>query len=125
MSQFVDGNTKSFVAGGAIAQHLRVKISSGKLAVAGLTDRNWIGTAMTEAFADGEVISVKLASGAGSHKMIAADALTAGDPVFTQASGKVGDSESTAYYIGVALEDAGADGDVVEVMVNPTPAAVI
>ncbi len=39
MSQFVDGNTKSFVAGGAIAQHLRVKISSGKLAVAGLTDR--------------------------------------------------------------------------------------
>ena len=67
MSQFVDGNTKSFVAGGAIAQHLRVKISSGKLAVAGLTDRDWIGTAMTEAFADGEVISVKLASGAGSR----------------------------------------------------------
>ncbi len=122
MSQFVSNYFKAFVAGGAIAKDLRVYITSGKLAVAGLTDRNWIGTTMQEAFADGDVVTVCLR--APTRKMVAANAVTAGDDVFTQASGKVGNTESTAYHVGIALETATTDGDVIEVMVSPTGVAV-
>ena len=118
MSQYVDGNEKSFEADAAIEQYARVKLDAdGKITTAGLADKE-IGTAMREAFAAGDVIPVRLRSAAGTHKMIAADALTAGDPVFSQASGKVGDTEATAFLIGIALEDAAADGDILEVLYN-------
>jgi hypothetical protein len=41
MSQFVDGNHKTFIADEAIAVHLRVKLDSdGRVTVAGLTDKD-------------------------------------------------------------------------------------
>jgi len=119
MSQYVDGNTKAFVADEAIAVHLRVKLDAdGRVTVAGLTDKE-IGTALTPAFAAGDEITVKLRSGAGTHKMVAIEALAAGATVYTEANGKVQDTAAaTAFQLGTALEAATADNDVIEILYN-------
>jgi hypothetical protein len=115
MSQYTDSGVKAFTAGAAIAQHLRVKISSEKLAAAGITDRD-IGTLAEASFADLDVVPVNLANKQGTVKMVAAAAITMGALVYTAASGKVSVSAQTAYPIGIAMEAALADGDVIEVM---------
>lgn len=119
MSQYVDGNEKSFIADEAIAVNLRVKLDSdGRVTVAGLTDKE-IGTAVTPAFAAGDSVTVRLRSGAGTHKMVAVEALAIGATLYTEAAGKVQDTaQATAFQIGTALEAATADGDVIEVLYN-------
>jgi hypothetical protein len=100
-----------------MAVHLRVKLDSdGRVTVAGLADKE-IGTVVTPAFAAGDPVTVRLRSAAGTHKMVAVEALAAGATVYTEASGKVQDTAaSTAFQIGTALEAATADGDVIEVL---------
>lgn len=117
MSQFVDGNHKTFIADEAIAIHLRVKLDSdGRVTVAGLTDKD-IGTAVTPAFAAGDPISVRLRTASGTHKMVAIEAITVGSRLYTEANGKVQDTAaSTSFQIGTALETASADGDIIEVL---------
>jgi hypothetical protein len=117
MSQYSDGNTKTFTADEAIAVHLRVKLDSdGKVTVAGLTDKD-IGTAVTPAFAAGDLVSVRLRTAAGTHKMVAIEACAIGALLYTEANGKVQDTAaSTSFQIGTALEAAAADGDVIEVI---------
>lgn len=117
MSQFVDSNVKAFVADEAIPQFSRVKLDSdGRVTIAGLADRE-IGTATEAAFAAGDVIGVRLRTAAGTHKMIAVEALSAGALVYTEASGKVQDTAAaTAFSVGHALEAATADGDIIEVL---------
>jgi hypothetical protein len=118
MSQYVESGCKAFTAGAAIAQYLRVKITSGKLAVAGLTDRE-IGTLEDASFADGDVRAVRLTSAQGTTKMVAAGAVAAQALVYTAASGKIDDvATATGYLVGRALEAATADGDVIEVLRN-------
>jgi len=119
MSQFVDTNTRTFVADEAIAIHLRVKLDSdGRVTIAGLADKD-IGTALTPAYAAGDTINVKLRTGAGTHKMVAIEALAIGAELFTEANGKVQDTAaSTSFRVGVALESATADGDIIEVLYN-------
>ena len=119
MSQQVDTNTKPFTASGAIAQYARVKQNSdGTVAAAAATDRD-IGTATRATFASGDPVAVKLRSAAGTHKMIAAGAITAGALVYSAASGKVSATAATgSYVLGTALEAATADGDVIEVLYN-------
>lgn len=114
MSQYFEARTKTFTAGAAIAKHARVKIASGKLAAAGLADEDAIGTIVNETFADGDPATVRMWG--PSQKAIAAAAITAGAFVFTAASGKVSVSASTARKTGIALEDAAADGDVIEIL---------
>ena len=118
MSQRNDG-CKAFEADGAIGLHERVKLDNdGKVTQAGLADTD-IGTATREAFAAGDVIDVRLRNSGGTHKCVASEALSAGNIVYTEQNGKVQDTAaSTAYEWGIAMEDAGADGDVVEVMPN-------
>tara|TARA_R100000951_G_scaffold23673_4_gene19929 strand:- start:3696 stop:4070 length:375 start_codon:yes stop_codon:yes gene_type:complete len=123
MSQKVDSNEKSFTADGAIGLYSLVAKSATGVAACGIDDHA-IGTATREAFAAGDVISVKLVSGAGTHKVIASAALAEGADAFTAASGKIGASASTAYRVGVLLEAAGADGDVVEMLYVSDGAAV-
>ena len=53
-----------------------------------------------------------------TKKMVANEAITAGEQVFTAANGKVQDlpgSTATVYCVGTALTAAGADGDIIEV----------
>jgi hypothetical protein len=119
MSQYADGNTKTFIADEAIAVHLRVKLDSdGKVTVAGLADKE-IGTAVTPAFAAGDPVTVRLRTAAGTHKMVAIEASAVGAILYTEANGKVQDTAaSTAFQVGIVLEAAGADGDVIEVLYN-------
>lgn len=120
MAQYVDTLTKTFIAGGALAQHVRVKLTSGKLAAAGVAD-DWIGTTTTEAFADGDAVAVRLRGVTSKHT--AAGAITTGAKVYAAASGKVDDAITTEL-VGIALPlnsessttCAGADGDICEVL---------
>jgi len=117
MSQFVDGNHKTFIADEAIAVHLRVKLDTdGRVTIAGLTDKD-IGTAVTPAFAAGDPITVRLRSAAGTHKMVAIEACAIGALLYTEAAGKVQDTAAqTSFQIGHALEAATNDGDIIEVV---------
>lgn len=117
MSQYVEACTKTFIAGGALPLHARVKLTAGKLALAGLADKE-IGTTERQAFADGDAIPVRLRTAYGTSKMIAAEALPVG-PVRTAANGKVADTAAVgSFLVGDALEPAAADGDIVEVLRN-------
>lgn len=113
MSQFVEGNTKTLEAGAAIAKNLRVVLSSGVLAAASATQR-MLGTMEVASFASGDQVAVRLRTANGTRKMVASEAITAGNPVYAAASGKVAADGSVLE--GIALEAAGADGDVIEVM---------
>ena len=114
MSQFNATGCKAFEADAAIGQYERVKLDSdGKITQAGLADRG-IGTATRAAFAAGDVIDVALYSKAGSMKMLAIEALAAGALVYSETDGKVQDTaQATSYLVGIALEAATADGDVI------------
>ncbi len=116
MASYVETPCKTFEAGGAIAVYLRVKLSAGVLAVAGLTDRE-LGCSERPAFANGDLIPVRLRTAQGTVKMVACKAFSAGDPVYTAANGKISDVQGVdALDCGTALDDAAADGDVVEVL---------
>ena len=117
-SEYIDGNVRAFTAGAAIAGDLRVKLSSGKLAAAGLADKE-LGTIVVPAFADGDVVGVRLRTANGTSRMVASKAIAQGAAVYTAASGKITDAATaTGYLIGTALEAAGADGDIIEVLRN-------
>lgn len=118
MSQQDDSGYKTFIAAGAISKYARVKISAAETVdAAGITDRE-IGTATNAAFAAGDRVTVKLRSAPGTHKMIAAAAVTVGALVYTAASGKASASASTAFILGhvVAIDGTVANNDIIEVL---------
>jgi hypothetical protein len=118
MSQFGDGNVLTGISSAAIAQHLRVKLTAGELAVAGAggTDEVLeIGTIPVTATAQGEQCRYRSRNASGSTKMVAGGVIAVGVAVYGAAGGKIlttvaGDA------IGVSLEAAAADGDVIEVL---------
>ena len=115
--QCIENGCKAFTVGDtAIARYARVKLSSGVLVVAGLTDKD-IGIA-TRRFEPGTHGSVRLRTADGTSAMIASEAISAGATVYTAADGKVGPSATGAFQIGTALEAATADGDIIEVLRN-------
>ena len=114
MSQYVESATRADTAAGAIAQHLRVK-TTGALVVATATAVE-LGTMEFPALAAGDA-TVRLRTAQGTRKMVALVAITAGDPVYAAAGGKVAATGSV--YCGTALEAATADNDVIEVLPGP------
>lgn len=120
MSQQVDTNTKGFKVDAAIGANLRVKLTANanEVTVAGLADKD-IGVTQNETFAAGERVNVKFRTAAGTHKVIASEALAIGATLYTEASGKVQDTaQATAFQWGTALEAAAADGDIIEALAN-------
>jgi hypothetical protein len=111
MSQFFATPTRPDTAAGAIAQHLRVK-TTGALAVAGSTDVE-LGTTENTVTGAGPA-TVRLRTAMGTAKMVASDAITKNNPVYAAAGGKV--APSGTVLIGIALEAASADNDVIEVL---------
>lgn len=112
MSQQLLTHTKTFTASGALGVHLRVKTPSS-LALAGATDHE-LGTLVQPTFAAGDEVAVHLRTAQGTVKMVASEAITAGNPVYAAASGKI--AASGTVLIGIALEAATANNDVIEVL---------
>jgi len=87
-----ESGTISLAAAGAVAQHLRVKFSSGAFTTAVLADRE-LGTLEEAALAAGDVRAIKLRNTPGTRKFIANAAIAIGAEVFTAAAGKVGERD--------------------------------
>lgn len=115
MSQYNETGLKNFTAGAAIAMHTIVKLSSNKLAAAGVGDRP-IGTLEEASTADGDVRTVRLWNVPGTRKMIASGAISLHALVYLAADGKV-TATSGGDMIGIALEAAttSGGGDIIEV----------
>jgi len=113
-SSFVETPTRQFKAGAAIAKNLRVKLSSGKLAAAGVADPS-IGTLEEASFADLDIRAVRLKTAVGTVLMVASGAISLGANVYGAASGKVS-STFGPQHEGIALQAATADGDIIEVL---------
>jgi hypothetical protein len=62
-------------------------------------------------------VGVRLHSAQGTRKMIASGAITAGNPCYAAASGKI--ASSGTVYCGIALETSANDGDIIEVLPVP------
>lgn len=112
MSQTNPGPTKAFPCSGALGQYLRVKTPTS-LALAGASDVS-IGVMEEPTFAGATVGTVRLANAQGTRKMVAVDAITAGDPVYAAASGKIASTGTVVE--GRALETSANDGDIIEVL---------
>ncbi|HYE19920.1 MAG TPA: DUF2190 family protein [Tepidisphaeraceae bacterium] len=117
MSQYNSNNQKTFTSGETFSRGVRVKISSGAVVKAGLTDRNWIGVATHAVNTSGDPVNVHLRG--FPCQVVASEALSAGALIHTAASGKVGDTATaTGYEAGVALTAATADGDLIEAILT-------
>lgn len=117
MSQQFDTGCVPMTADAAIAKYARVVFEAdGRVVTAGLAQLG-VGIAQVEAFAAGDVISVKLWNSSGTFKMIAVEASAVGASLYTEAAGKVQDTAaSTSFLVGQALEAATTDGDIIEVV---------
>lgn len=113
MTQHVATRERTFTAGEAIAQYLRVKFSGTSLVKAGNTDA-CIGTNLLDVFASGDLMTVDLRTAQGTVVMVAAGAITKGNPVYAAASGRV-DASGTVLE-GTALTTTTAAGDLLEVL---------
>jgi hypothetical protein len=110
---------RTYTANGALGANVRVKLTSEsatvppQVEVAGLGEQH-IG--VTEfAVASGSPVTIRLRTYPGTQEMVAADSFAVGATLYGAASGKVSDSSSGSA-IGIAMEAAGQDGDVVEVV---------
>lgn len=113
MSQEVRECTKTFTAGAALVQNRLVVLSAGVLDYADAYTPA-IGTLEDTTFASGDVVGVRLIPGEGTFKMMASAAITSGAYVYQAASGKIDDVGFIP--VGIALEAASADGDIIEVL---------
>ena len=125
MSQEVTGRTRTFTAGAAIPQYSRVKLSSGKLAVAdGADGAITIGTTTRETFADGDEVAVLLRNAQGTHQFIASEAIAVGDACYTVDDGEVEKSAAATTLVGIALTASSADQGLVLRFTAPPGAAL-
>ncbi len=109
---------RTFTANGAIAAHTRVKPTAASTTVpcqvetAGAGEQH-IGVAEYAA-ATGTLVAVKLINFPGTVEMVAAEAIEVGDTVYGAASGMAKDT-SDGSAIGIAIEQATALNDVIEI----------
>ena len=112
MAQYVEEDLRTFLAGSALGQHLRVTtIGSGQVGLAGAGDCG-IGTTENVATFTNEPLTVRLLSATGTRKVVANGAITEGSQLYCAASGKVSSTGTIPY--GICLESSTADNDVIE-----------
>ena len=114
MSQACEG-TRTFVAGEILLAYTRVKLTAANTVSYADADESCIGVTI-EAAASGAPVSVRLMGGQ-TCKVLAGGAVTAAAAVYGIADGEVDDAGagSDSVAIGMAVEAALADGDVIEV----------
>lgn len=116
MSSFIETACRTFTSGTTLGQYLRVKLSAGTVVVAGATDID-LGTTENPALVSGDPVSVRLRTAQGTKKMVASGVITAGNPCYAAADGKV--ASSGTVFCGTVLETTTADGDILEVLPGP------
>lgn len=110
---------KTFLAGEALAEKVRVVLKSATVTdppevVAAGAGEQHIG--VTEyAVESGDPVAVKLRSFPGTHEVTASKAIDIGETLYGSAAGKVSD-EASGNAIGVALEAAAGDGQIIEII---------
>lgn len=119
----VNKGPKTLLAAGTISRYDRVHMNtSGQWAQSGATDKA-DAIALDDAVAN-EPLSAELLNNAGTVKMKAGVAITVGALVYSAASGKIGVT-GTNRLEGKAIDAAGADGDIIEVLVKQTSIAAL
>lgn len=114
MSQYnATTGRKTFTSGSTLARYLRVITPSG-VVVAGATDKE-LGVVMKAVTVSGDPADVLLNMQQGTTPMVASGAITAGATVYGAASGKISATANTNP-IGIALEAATANNDIIEVL---------
>ncbi len=103
----------SLPVNGAIGKYLRVVLTAGVLALAGTTDYE-LGVTNAIVYSTDTVAPVRLRNATGIDIMVASVAITAGNPVYAGASGKV--AATGTIILGTALDAATADGDHIRVL---------
>jgi hypothetical protein len=119
MTAHVETPTRTFIAGAALAADRRVKLTSGKLAYAGINDVE-LGTIEIDVFADLDRASVRLRSAEGTGRFVAAGVTAVGADIYGAADGKVNDVGG-GVYLGVGLTASTGDGCIIEVLRLPEP----
>jgi len=118
MASEILNQNRSFITGAtALAAYVRVKLTAGLLVVAGAGE-SAIGVTVAPS-AISAAATVRLFNGYGTAFMVASAAVTSGNPVYGTASGKIDDavaSTNAGAPLGIALEAATADLDVIEVL---------
>jgi len=116
---------KMFTAGEALEAFRRVKLKTNTGDTVVYADQsdssNYVGVTLQKV-ANGEQVAVLIKGDYCTFKVVAADSFAAGATLYAADDGKVSDT-SSGNAIGTALEAAGADGDVVEALLNPTAAS--
>lgn len=111
MSQYVDGNYKTFTSGEALAIYRRVKLSAGTVVYADAGDP-YIGITQ-EAVAITQPVNIRLRTAAGTCKVTAAGTFSAAAQLYGADDGKV-DDVAAGQVFGIALEAATAANDILE-----------
>jgi len=119
MSQRNDAGFMTLLANAATARHLLCTCNSdGEWEIcAGATQIPLGSVQGSAATAASDPLTCKLLNAPGSHKLVAGAAIARGASVCAIAGGKIDDSAlAGSYEIGIAVEAAAADGDVIEVI---------
>ena len=113
MSQYNDTNVLTVLTAEAVSIHQLIELDSNREANVMDSTGYCLGAARATAAA-GEPVGVTLMSKTGTMKMIADGAITCGVVVYAAAAGECGAAGTVE--VGVALETAAAQGDVIEVL---------
>jgi hypothetical protein len=125
MSQYNDGPVKTLRAAGTIPQYARIKLdTNGDWALAGAGAGGKADAIALHAAVVGDMLAGRLLNVGGTVKVIASEALTLGELIYGAANGKV-DDLTTNCLEGKALEAAGADGDIIEMLIMNTSAVTL
>ena len=117
MSQNRESPVGDYPSNSALGAHLRVKVASGYLALCG-ADEVGVGTLDVHTLSTDSRGSVREWGAPGTRKCVASEAISQYAEVYGAAAGKVSDTKSQNF-IGIALEEASADGNVIEVLEIP------
>jgi hypothetical protein len=118
---YQDNSYITVVAGEALEDNRLVKLSAARTVVYADATDTPIGVT-TRKVANGEPVAIKLLNGQGTIQCTAKAAITVNAELYGDADGKVNDADpGSGVKVGIALEEATAENDIIEVYPVQTP----